>query len=57
MKSKTTFTVNDLSDNSNKTLCYIADDKLFLSNEVNIKHIDFFKEILSGFNTIVYFEK
>ena len=57
MKSQISFTVNDLSDNSNKTLCYIEDDKLFLSNEVNIKHIDFFKEILSGFNTIVYFEK
>lgn len=46
-----------MSEKINKTLCYIEDDKLFLSNEVNIKHVGFFKETFSDFSTIVYFEK
>ena len=46
-----------MSEKINKTLCYIEDDKLFLSNEVNIKHVGFFKETCSDFTTIVYFEK
>ena len=39
-----------------KTLCYFENDKLFLSNIVNIKHIDFFKDYLPDFTEIVYFE-
>ena len=39
-----------LEDDIGKTLCYFKNDQLFLSNIVDIKWIDFFKDILPEFS-------
>ena len=56
MQLKISFTDNDMDEECNKTLCEFKDGQLFLSNIVDIKHIDFFKDILPEFSEIVYFE-
>lgn len=56
MNLKISFTYYDMNEEDVKTLCYFENDKLFLSNIVNIKHIDFFKDYLPDFTEIVYFE-
>ena len=56
MKLKISFTIEDLEEPINKTLCYLEDDQLFLSNFIDIKYASFFKEILPPFAEIVIFE-
>ena len=56
MKPRISFTDDNLSEETNKTLCYVEDGKLFLSNCVDIKHIDFFRELCPELKTIVYYE-
>lgn len=56
MKHKISFTINYMDEESNKILGYVKDDKLFLSNHINIKHIGFFVDNAPKFNEIVYFE-
>ena len=56
MQLNLSFTDNDMNEVFNKTLCEFKDGQLFLSNIVDIKHINFFKEILPEFSEIVYFE-
>ena len=56
MQLKISFTDYYLEDGIDKTLCYFKNDQLFLSNIVDIKWIDFFKDILPEFSEIIYFE-
>lgn len=56
MQIKISFTDDTLGEEINKTLCYLKDDQLFLSNVIDIKHINFFNDILPEFTEIVYFE-
>ena len=56
MQLKISFADCYLEDDIGKTLCYFKNDQLFLSNIVDIKWIDFFKDILSEFGEIIYFE-
>jgi len=57
MKLILSFTEDDLSEDSYKTLCYTENDKLFLNNYVDIKYIDFFQFFFSNYYTeIVYYE-
>lgn len=56
MQLKISFTDYYLEDDIDKTLCYFKNDQLFLSNIVDIKWIDFFKDILPEFSEIIYFE-
>lgn len=51
-----TFTDEDLSEDTYKTLGYTEDDKLFLNNYVDIRFIDFFQFYFSDYNEIVYYE-
>lgn len=51
------FTDDDLSEDSYKTLCYTENGKLFLNNSVDITYIDFFQFFFSDYFTeIVYYE-
>ena len=56
MQINLSFTDYFMEDDINKTLCYFKKDQLFLSNIVDIKWIDFFKDILPEFSEIIYFE-
>lgn len=56
MQVKISFTDNNMDEEFNKTLCEFKDGQLFLSNIVDIKHINFFNEILPEFSEIIYFE-
>lgn len=56
MQIQISFTDKYLDEVNNKSLCELKDDQLFISNIIDIKHIDFFKDILPEFNEIVYFE-
>lgn len=56
MKLKISFTDEYMCDVSNIILCELEDGQLFISNNIDIKHIDFFKDILPEFNEIVFFE-
>ena len=56
MQINISFTDYFMEDDINKTLCYFKKDQLFLSNIVDIKWIDFFKDILPEFSEIIYFE-
>ena len=56
MKINITFTDEYLDEEVNKVLCYTKCDQLFLSNMIDIKYVDFFKEIMPKFSEIVYFE-
>ena len=56
MQIQISFTDEYLGEVSNKPLCEFKDDQLFISNIIDIKHINFFKDILPEFNEIVYFE-
>lgn len=56
MKIQISFTDEYMNEVSNKILCELKDDQLFISNLIDIKHLDFFKDILPEFNEIVYFE-
>ncbi len=50
------FTDDDLSEDSYKTLGYTDKGKLFLNNVVDIKYIDFFQFFFTDYNEIVYYE-
>ena len=56
MQIQISFTDEYMGEVSNKTLCELKDGQLFISNSVDIKHLDFFKDIISEFDEIVYFE-
>ena len=56
MKMEISFTDDDLGEMDNKIICHLENNQLFLSNIVDLKHIDFFKDILPEFSEIVYFE-
>ena len=56
MNKKIPFTNDNLEEVNNKTICYSKNDKLFLSNTIDIKHIDSIKQIFPDFKEIVYFE-
>ena len=56
MNIKISFTDDNLEEVNNKTICYSKNDKLFLSNTIDIKHIDSIKQIFPDFKEIVYFE-
>ena len=51
------FTDEHLGEEVNKTIGLVKNGQLFLSNEIDIKFIDFFQEILPEFSEIVYFEQ
>ena len=50
MLLKISFTDNNMDEEFNKTLCEFKDGQLFLSNIVDIKHVNFFNEILPEFS-------
>ena len=56
MKLQISFTYEHLGEEVNKPIGFHEDDKLFLSNIVDIKYVDFFQSILPEFSKIVYFE-
>lgn len=56
MQLQISFTDEYLGEEVNKTICFLKGDQLFLSNEIDIKHIGFFQETLPEFSEIVYFE-
>lgn len=56
MQLQISFTDEYLGEEFNKTICFLKGDQLFLSNEIDIKHIGFFQETLPEFSEIVYFE-
>lgn len=56
MQIQISFTDEYMYEVSNKILCELKDDQLFISNIININHLDFFKDILPEFNEIIYFE-
>ena len=56
MNMKISFTDDNFEEVNNKTICYSKNDKLFLSNTIDIKHIDSIKQIFPDFKEIVYFK-
>lgn len=56
VKIQLSFTDDTLDKEINKTLCFLENDQLYLSNNVDIIHMPFFKEHLPEFTEIVYFE-
>ena len=56
MKLTLTYMDEDIGREVNKSLCYSKDGKLFLSNCVNVKYIDFFREFCPEYEKIVYYE-
>ena len=47
MNKKIPITNDNLEEVNNKTICYSKNDKLFLSNTIDIKHIDSIKQFFS----------
>ena len=56
MKPKISFIDEYMGEVSNKTLCELKEGQLFISNIINIKHINFFKDIISEFDEIIYYK-
>lgn len=56
MTLKISFTEESLSDGDDKTLVYLEKNQLFVSNIIDVKYLNFFKEIMPEFNEIVIFE-